>query len=194
MLSSSSPIILLVDGYNIIGAWPKLRQLASRSAMDLARVRLVEMLSSFVAFRGYQTTVIFDAYIHQTPAHQESSASGIEIYYTAYGETADTVIERYCAQLEWEDCRVRVATSDRMEQLVVAGFGAEWLSAQQLQEELKRAAEEIRRAHARKRPKPKRGIDRYLDAHTLERLQQWRITGQAPNSDPCQIAGHAPVD
>lgn len=184
MLSSSSPTVLLVDGYNIIGAWPKLRKLARKSNMDLARVRLVEMLSSFVAFRGYQATVIFDAYIHQTPAHQEISATGIEIHYTAYGETADTVIERYCAQLEWEYCRVLVATSDRVEQLVVTGFGAEWLSAQQLQEEVKRAAEQIRRAQQREMPKPKRGIDRYLDAHTLERLNHWRITGQAPATAP----------
>lgn len=194
MISSSSPIVLLVDGYNMIGAWPKLRKLARRSTLDLARVKLVEMLSSFVAFRGYQTTVIFDAYTQATPAQPELSASGIEIYYTHYGETADTAIERFCAQLEWADCRVRVATSDRVEQLVVTGFGAEWLSARQLWEEIKQAREQIRQAQQRGTPKPKRGIDRYLDAHTLERLQQWRITGQAPNSDPWSITGHAPVD
>lgn len=180
MLSAASPTVLLVDGYNIIGAWPKLRQLMRRSNMDLARHQLVETLSSFVAFRGYRTTVIFDAYTHPTPAQQEFSASGIEIYYTHYGETADTAIERLCAQLEWEACRVRVATSDRIQQMVVTGFGAEWLSAQQLWEEVKITAAQIRQSQTRGAPKPQRGIDRYLDATTLDRLHQWRITGQAP--------------
>ena len=180
MLSSSAPTLLLVDGYNVIGAWPKLRKWVRKSNLDLARITLVEMLSGFVAFRGYQTTVIFDAYTYPTPAQREISASGIEIYFTAYGETADTVIERLCAQLEWEDCRVRVATSDRAEQLVVTGFGAEWVSAQQLLEEINQAAVQIRRAQARTTPRRKRGIDRYLDTPTLERLNQWRITGHAP--------------
>lgn len=180
MLSLSSPTILLVDGYNIIGAWPKLRTLVGHTAMDLARQQLIEGLSSYVAFRDYRATVIFDAYTHPAPAHQQTSASGIEIYYTGYGETADTVIERRCAQLEWEPCRVRVATSDRIEQMVVTGFGAEWLSAQQLWEEVKQAAKQIRRAQPREKAKRKRGIDRYLDEATLDRLRQWRITGQAP--------------
>ncbi|MFS8802619.1 NYN domain-containing protein, partial [Synechococcus sp. R60.2] len=52
-MQASSPTFLLVDGYNIIGAWPTLSQLARRSLMELARLRLVESLANYVAFRGY---------------------------------------------------------------------------------------------------------------------------------------------
>ncbi len=183
--SPSATTILIVDGYNIINAWPRLRRLIKEAAMDLARLQLIELLASYVAFRDYQTTVVFDAYGQLTPAKQETSPSGIEIYYTSYGETADTVIERMCAQLQWDLCRVRVATSDRAQQLVVGGYDAEWLSAQQLQDEIRQTAEQIRAVKPKKtkaKPKDGRGIHRYLDASTLDRLTHWRITGVDPRN------------
>ncbi len=182
MISSlSSHTVLLVDGYNIIGAWPKLRKLARQDAMDLARLKLIEYLASYVAYRGYQTLAVFDAYTQLTPAKQEVSPSGIELYYTSYGETADTVIERTCAQLRWEDCRVRVATSDRAEQLVVSGYDAEWLSAKQLWDEIKQTQEQIKGIKLRPSAvKVERGIHGHLDATTFDLLNSWRKTGIDP--------------
>ena len=37
---------LLVDGYNVIHAWPELKELADEN-MDMARTRLLDALSSF---------------------------------------------------------------------------------------------------------------------------------------------------
>lgn len=177
-LESESPdAILIVDGYNAIAAWPGLQKLFHQSALDLARHKLVEMLSSYIAFRNYAATIVFDAHAQPLPAAQDRSASGIDIYYTAYGETADTAIERRCAQLRWEDCRVRVATSDRAIQLVVGGYDAEWVSVQHLQEEVKHAAQQIKQTLKQRRTKPKRGIGSYLDASTRDRLMQWRLQG-----------------
>ncbi len=178
-LSLSAHTILLVDGYNIIGAWPQLRKLSRRADLDLARNQLIELLSNYVAYREYQAIVVFDAYTQPQPATQLRSPTGIEIYFTNYGETADTFIERTCAQLQWEECRVRVATSDRVEQLVITGYDAEGISADQLLEEVKQVNDQIRRVQSRT-PKPKRGIDRYLDANTRDRLSLWRITGSDP--------------
>ncbi|MEN9201638.1 MAG: NYN domain-containing protein [Thermostichus sp. DG_1_6_bins_120] len=178
-MSPAFPTLLLVDGYNIIGAWPPLRKLARRSLMELARLRLVESLAGYVAFRGYQATVVYDSYAQPTPAHQERSPSGIDILYTAYGETADTCIERLCAQLQWNECRVRVATSDRVQQLVIQAYDAEWISAEQLWEEVQQTQQQIRRIKPKRLPS-KRGIDSYLDAETLARLNRWRLSGQDP--------------
>ncbi|MGY2835995.1 NYN domain-containing protein [Thermostichus sp. MS-CIW-41] len=178
-MQASSPTFLLVDGYNIIGAWPTLSQLARRSLMELARLRLVESLANYVAFRGYQATVVYDAYAQPTPARQERSPAGIEILYTSYGETADSCIERLCAQLQRDGCRVRVATSDRVQQLVIGGYNAEWVSAEQLWDEVQQAQQQIRRVQP-KRLSSKRGIDAYLDADTLSRLNRWRLSGQDP--------------
>ncbi|MEN9225071.1 MAG: NYN domain-containing protein [Thermostichus sp. HHBFW_bins_43] len=178
-MHASSSTLLLVDGYNIIGAWPTLNKLARRSLMELARLRLVESLASYVAFRGYRATVVYDSYAQPTPVQQERSPSGIEILYTPYGETADTCIERLCAQLQWDECRVRVATSDRLQQLVIGGYDAEYISAEQLWEEVQQAQQQIRRIKPKQLP-GRRGIDSYLDAETLSRLNRWRLLGRDP--------------
>jgi hypothetical protein len=179
IFSAQIPTLLIVDGYNMIGAWPHLGQLARQASLELARIKLIEQLSSYIAFRDYRGKVVFDAYNQPAPASQETSATGIEIHYTHYGETADTFIERLCAQLQWQDCRVRVATSDRVQQLVVSGYDAECLSAQQLWQEIKAARQQIRTIKP-KRPKSGRGIDRYLDGSTRDRLAHWRLTGNDP--------------
>lgn len=178
-MTASSPTVLLVDGYNIIGAWPTLKKLARRSLLDLARLRLVESLASYVAFRGYRATVVYDAYTQPTPARQERSPSGIEIFYTAYGETADACIERLCAQLQAKAYRVRVATSDRIQQWVIGGYNAEWLSAEQLWAEVQQAQEQIRRIQPKRLPS-RRGIDFYLNPETFSRLNRWRLSGRDP--------------
>jgi len=147
--------------------------------MGVARLRLVESLASYVAFRGYRATVVYDAYTQFTPARQERSPSGIEILYTAYGETADACIERLCAQFQADTYRVRVATSDRVQQWVIGGYNAEWISAEQLWAEVQEAQEQIRCIKPKRLPS-RRGIDSYLDAETLSRLNRWRLSGRDP--------------
>ena len=173
--------LLLVDGYNAIHAWPNLQRYATKSELHIARATLLEKLSSFVVFKGYKGLVAFDAHNHQQPSVPMVASKGLEVYFTDYGETADTFIERTCAQLQWEDCRVRVATSDRSIQLVAMGFDAEWVSVLGLWEEVKLAARQVKQM-ARSTRKPGRGIDGYLDRTTRDRLLQWRLHGKDVNS------------
>ena len=169
--------VLIVDGYNAIHAWPSLKKYANKSDLHIARTRLLERLSNFVVFKGYSGKVIFDAHKHSQPSEQILSPKGVEVFFSAYGETADTVIERTCLQLQWEDCRVRVATSDRSIQLVAMGFDAEWISVLGLHEEVKHVAKQVRRAASSTCP-PGRGIDGFLDRRTRDRLRQWRLNGK----------------
>ena len=53
--------ILLVDGYNIIGAWPELRELKNKD-LAAARDRLVEKMAEYQGFSGYKVIIVFDAY------------------------------------------------------------------------------------------------------------------------------------
>ena len=53
--------VLLVDGYNMIGAWPDLSQLKESNQMEEARDRLLQRLSNYSAYQGLTTWVIFDA-------------------------------------------------------------------------------------------------------------------------------------
>ena len=54
---------LIVDGYNIIGAWPELAKLRDEEDMAYARDKLIEELNVHAALSGAIITVIFDAYL-----------------------------------------------------------------------------------------------------------------------------------
>lgn len=133
--SSIAPLMLLVDGYNIIGAWSELKALRDRD-LEAARDRLVDILINYTASQGYDSQVVFDAHFQATPKFREARTNHLSVYYTGYGETADTYIEKYCAsnsrQGRMLQQRLIVATSDRAQQLTVSGYGAQWRSAQQL--------------------------------------------------------------
>lgn len=169
-----SPTMLIVDGYNAIHAWPHLQRYANATDLHIARTKLIERLTNLVSFRGYRCLVIFDSHQQTTPTAPETVVN-IEVLFT-YAETADTAIERLCAQWQWEDCRVRVATSDRLVQQIALGYDAECLSSLGLLEEVKAVAKQIRRTTQRPQ-KSGRGIEGRLDRATRERLTQWRLTG-----------------
>ena len=138
-MSSLTPPILLVDGYNIIGAWSELKSLRDRD-LESARYRLVDLMINYTASKGYQTQVVFDAHFQATPKVRETPTDYLSVYYTAFGETADTYIEKFCAQNSRQGKMVQqyliVATSDRAQQLTVSGYGAQWRSAEQLAHDL----------------------------------------------------------
>ena len=64
--------------------------------------------------------------------------------YTKEAETADQYIEKVTHEIGRKH-RVRVATSDGLEQLIIMGAGAIRVSAAELQEEVMEAGEELRR-------------------------------------------------
>lgn len=184
-MNPPSTTVLLVDGYNVIAAWSNLSQLMQQSLAD-ARHTLLETLASYSAYKGYRSIVVFDAHGQATAAVQDVLPSGVETYFTSYNETADTVIERYCAKWQWEAWRVRVATSDRLIQLMAMGYDADWISAQNLQSEVKAVQKEIRRlietppkSKPRRTkhtpPPPQRGIEGTLDPQTRNLLRKFLL-------------------
>ncbi len=132
--------LLLVDGYNIVGAWPPLQAELRSGGLEAARRRLTETLTGYSAYRAFQTQLVFDAQFQETRSSREVITPHLAVYYTDCNETADTYIERTCARFRQDlrkfSQRLIVATSDRAQQLTVTGFGAEWLSARRLEEEV----------------------------------------------------------
>ncbi len=113
---------VLVDGYNIIFAWPDLKRLAGGS-LDAARERLIERLRNYQGFRQCAVIVVFDAYkVKNNPGSMER-LGGLTVVYTKEAETADMYIERATYDLSRRH-QVRVATSDGMEQMIILGRGA----------------------------------------------------------------------
>lgn len=175
--------VLLVDGYNIIGAWSRLKQISERHGLESARRDLVEILINYTAHQGYRTQVVFDAHYQDTPSYSEEHTSNLLVYYTAFAQTADTYIEKFCATFARSRTssysRLIVATSDRAQQLTVVGYGAEWMSAAKLGNEV----ETVNRQIGRKNPDRKRGQSRFLfnslDADAQKLLSQWRQGGRS---------------
>ncbi len=128
--------LLFVDGYNIIGAWPQLARMRDAEGLQPAREQLIEVLTNYTAYQGWQTRVVFDAYSQRQPGLTETVTDSLMIHYTDFGQTADTCIERWCAQLQnrirFTHQRMIVATSDQDQKNTVTGYGAEWMSAQRL--------------------------------------------------------------
>lgn len=133
---------LLVDGYNIIFSWDELKKAAAES-LDLARSMLVNRLCNYQGYKQCELILVFDAYKVKEQERVVENYHNISIVYTKEAETADTYIERTAHKLSREH-KVRVATSDGMEQVIIMGSGAFRMSAQELHEDVMRVEKEIR--------------------------------------------------
>jgi uncharacterized protein len=192
MAPKRQDVILLVDGYNVIGAWSNLYpedrddtplQHRSGEALEAARKKLIEQLINFSAFEGYETTVVFDAHGRDTPAYTEVLTPNLSVYYTEFKETADTYIEKFCAGHRHQrtlKTRILVATSDRAQQLTVGGFGAEWMSALQLVNTVESSSRRSQQRHKSQGTKSGRFLFNSLDPESQARLDALRY-GIAPD-------------
>ncbi len=137
---------LLVDGYNIIHAWDELRAL-SREDLDSARERLIHRLRNYQGWKRCKVIVVFDAYKVKGSPGSVERLGDLFVVYTKEAETADMYIEKttYALTRERREHRVRVATSDGLEQMIILGHGAVRMPAAELEFEVRQAEQEIRR-------------------------------------------------
>lgn len=137
------PEYLLVDGYNIIFSWDDLAKLA-RENMDAARARLINILCNYQGFRQCNLILVFDAYKVKGDHREIETHGNISVVYTKTAETADMYIEKTAQKLSDEN-RVRVATSDGTEQLIILGSGAIRVSAREFKMEVDEVERTIRK-------------------------------------------------
>ncbi len=143
----TGPEYLLVDGYNIIFAWDDLRALAE---VDIAAAReaLIDIMADYRAFRGCELILVFDAYKVKGNPGSVTKKNGVSVIFTKEAQTADAYIERATYELR-RDHRVRVATSDNLEQVIILGHGALRVSARLFREEVDEAKCQISELIAR---------------------------------------------
>ena len=132
---------LLVDGYNIIFAWDELSALAAQD-IAAARSALIDILANFQGFGKCRVIAVFDAYKVKGNPGSVQTVHGVKVVYTKEAETADTYIERATYELRRER-RVRVATSDGPEQVIILGHGALRVSARAFHAEVEAAEGQI---------------------------------------------------
>ncbi len=136
------PEYVLVAGYNIIFAWDDLKKLASES-LEIARQSLIDRMCNYQGFRQCELILVFDAYKVKNNPGEVEKIHNISVVYTKEAETADMYIEKATHQLG-KHHKVRVATSDNLEQLIILGHGALRVSAEAFLEEVKQVEQAIR--------------------------------------------------
>ena len=146
--AETGPEYLLVDGYNIIFAWDDLAAIAKED-MDLARSRLVNLMCNYRGLHRCEVILVFDAYRIKGNTGSVETVNNISVVYTKEAETADSYIERTTHELS-KNYRVQVATSDRMEQLIIIGNGAMRISADAFRKEVDRTEAAMRELMAEK--------------------------------------------
>ena len=137
----SGPEYLLVDGYNIIFAWDELKALAQES-LDAARKGLCDLLCNYQGYKKCEVIAVFDAYKVKGGQGSVEKYHNIYVVYTKEAETADAYIERATSELGRRH-RVKVATSDGPEQLIILGHGALRVSASAFREEMEQVQGQI---------------------------------------------------
>jgi len=157
----TGPEYLLVDGYNIIFAWEELEQVARRD-VAAARGMLMDILSNYQGYRKCVVILVFDAYKVKGNPGSVEKVNNIHVVYTKEAETADAYIEKATYDLG-KDHRVRVATSDGLEQMIILGHGALRVSARTFKAEVEQAEGEIAKLIARHN---QQGRDRSKIRHT----------------------------
>lgn len=133
---------LLVDGYNIIFSWEELNEL-SKVSLDSARSRLMDILCNYQGYKQCILILVFDAYKVKGNPGEVIKYHNINVVYTKEAETADMYIERVTHEIGRKH-NVTVATSDALEQMIVAGEGAKRMSAREFWEEVERISGRIK--------------------------------------------------
>ena len=136
--------LLIVDGYNVIGAWG---DAAKRGwSLDECRDRLMRMLEDYGGASGEEIMLVFDGYQSDRRVRTEEAYGHLTLVFTKHGETADSYIERVVAQTP-KYRTVRVATSDGLEQSQILSTGATRLTSRELLTELRHLRESTLSAH-----------------------------------------------
>lgn len=164
--------VLLVDGYNVCGYWPKLKKHFSKGRLDVARQKLIDELIVFSAIKGVKVVVVFDAMMSDLPTHKEAFVN-VDIIF-ATDASADAWIEKEVAALREDGCpKVWVATSDSCQQQAAHGAGAYIWSCKALISEIKDSKRECEQLLLEQRSYSMQGklLEHNLDPEVVDALR-----------------------
>ena len=164
--------LLLVDGYNIIHAWPDLKRIAAVS-LEEARHTLLEIMQDFQGYKGYRVIVVFDAHMTSGGVEKQEMSGRIEVVFTRENDTADHYIERWTDGAP-KNVQVIVATSDYLQQTIVLSRGAIRISARELLDQVKLFRKELGKEYLDKPKVNTNPLANWASPETIEVLERWR--------------------
>lgn len=163
--------LLIVDGYNVIGAWRDAEKF--QWSLDECRDRLMHQLEDYSGYAGEEVVLVFDGYQSDRKVRTEEPHGSLTLVFTCHGETADAYIERLVAQTP-KYRSVRVATSDGLEQSQVLATGATRMTSRELLRELRQQRSQGLEAHQHQNLGRKQNLAGRLSADMLSVLEKLR--------------------
>ncbi len=133
---------LLIDGSNILHAWPELRALLKRDR-DAARATLSQRVSVLHDVEQLRVLLVFDGRGGELVIEHPLSHATFTHLYTPTGTTADDVIEQIVGNAA-DAALCLVATDDRAERQTIEALGAAGISSDELAARITRAQERQR--------------------------------------------------
>jgi predicted RNA-binding protein with PIN domain len=167
--------ILIVDGYNVVHAWPGLKRVLREGGLEEARRSLVQRLGEYAAQTGAQVTVVFDAHGRDRSTDPPEIVDGVTIRFGTRHASADHVIERLAneAARRGDAGDVIVATGDRLQRAMVGAMGVGTMSARALLEDVERVGSHMADSSSRRRSESHgaRRVEHQLDPDLLRQLR-----------------------
>lgn len=164
--------VMIVDGYNLIGADREVFEEAKLS-LELARETVLASLAEYQSVSNYEIICVFDAYeVKSTEAVEDHY--GVTVVYTKEKETADEYIERYVYDNYHPLlCEINVVTSDLSEQNTIFAMGAYRTSSREMWLNLKDAEKNIsRKVDAINEKLPRQRLE--ISSEVRAELEKWR--------------------
>lgn len=159
---------LLVDGYNVLFAWPELSALA-KDNLEGARAKLLDALSNYQGIRKGKIIVVFDAYRVEGRRESMETYHNLFVVFTSEAQTADLYIEKFAHQNQGK-YHITVATSDGLQQMIIRGAGCDLISARELKEVMEAANAQMMQKHMDSREAIKSELADTLTVAQKERL------------------------
>jgi len=158
--------LLVVDGYNVIGATPRYQALldederagALADVASLSRdpygsdpyARAREALLADVAAyaqRTYDPIIVYDAAKNLSDERPDFSRAGVSVVFSRTGESADAVIERLVVRARTQGRDVLLVTSDNTIRFTVGGVPVTTVSSQLLAKDIEIVRRDVQVSH-----------------------------------------------
>ncbi len=159
---------LFVDGYNIINSWDIFLKTRDTN-LENVRNKLIDIMLEYQVSTGIKVILVFDAHLVKGNNGTKEKIQDMIVVYTKEHETADNYIER-CIEEMGRKKRVRVATSDQLEQQIILARGATRISARELEIEVFSKRDRISKNQQNENQKNNYHFGR-LDERNIEKLK-----------------------
>lgn len=164
---------LLVDGYNVIHAWPDLKELAQMN-FEAARNKLMDILCNYQGYKKIPVILVFDAYKVEGFQQEIQKYHNIHVVYTKEAETADQYIEKVVHEIG-KRYHVTVVTSDGIEQIVTLGQGGTLISSREFLEEVNIVRRQIETDIADRKETAKNYLFQHMDEDMAKEMEEVRL-------------------